>query len=544
MRGVWLLLLLTGCCSAQQGEYVLAGSVVNSRTGEPLKRALVTAIRLDSLEEPADASASRPLRGVRRSSIATLTDASGAFHFTGVAGGTYGLSVVKPHFTDLATQREPVGIKSSGKEDVRLELSPLAVIEGKITDQRGQPVSGASVVVIQTNIVDGRRQTQSSYSASSDDRGIFRAWDIAPGRYLIKAAGSGGTYTYLDQTGVSNGGFLEFVPVYFGGPTADSATPVVIEPGTDAHADIVVSLQPAHKVRGALASFGTGNIEFALLSDGEDVGSGRVNFSRARGTFEMLEIVNGSYILRAMEGNEAIAELPIVVDGADLNGLRMTLAGPVEIPVNLHMLNQPEAKPAQTSMEGQPSQENQAEPSPPDVRFCMPILDTEANARPNWAIPTENGSIRALPGRYRVRVLCGNAYVVSATLGNADLLASPQITVVPGATPAPIEIVARHGGGTIAGTLKLDQAPAGETLSVLLVPQVSTREPVMSPVPSQSGSQFLFDSLAPGDYTLYAFSTDQIEYRNPEFLRGLTGGDSVHVEDGGSATAIITRLVQ
>ena len=70
MRGVWLLLLLTGWCSAQQGEYVLAGSVVNSRTGEPVKRALVTATRQATPEESTNGAAMQPV------SASALTDVS------------------------------------------------------------------------------------------------------------------------------------------------------------------------------------------------------------------------------------------------------------------------------------------------------------------------------------------------------------------------------------------------------------------------------------------------------------------------------------
>jgi len=79
---------------------------------------------------------------------------------------------------------------------------------------------------------------------------------------------------------------------------------------------------------------------------------------------------------------------------------------------------------------------------------------------------------------------------------------------------------------------------------VLAVPRFSARAPESTQASDDGDGQFSFDSLAPGDYTLYGFSTDQIEYRSAEFLRGLTGGESVHVEDGATATVTITRLAQ
>jgi hypothetical protein len=152
--------------------------------------------------------------------------------------------------------------------------------------------------------------------------------------------------------------------------------------------------------------------------------------------------------------------------------------------------------------------------------------------------------VSILPGRHQVLISCSNAYVISAVMGNTDLLANPWISIAPGAAPAPIEVVAHHGGGTITGTIKLDPEPVGRTMFVLAIPRASTRDPELAMVSDEGGREFSFASLAPGEYTLYGLSTDQIEFRNPEFLRGLSGGESVHVEDGATATVTITRLIQ
>jgi len=170
MRGVWLLLLLTGWCSAQQGEYVLAGSVVNARTGEPVKRALVTATRQATPEESTNGAAMQPV------SASALTDVSGAFRFTGLAAGTYSLWASKPHF-DAAQAGAPIDLKKSSREDVRVELSPFGAIEGRIDDQRDEPVSGVSLLVMHADIADGRRRTQLERFVSTDDRGIYRVWE-------------------------------------------------------------------------------------------------------------------------------------------------------------------------------------------------------------------------------------------------------------------------------------------------------------------------------------------------------------------------------
>jgi hypothetical protein len=428
-------------------------------------------------------------------------------------------------------------LDSASKEDLRIELSPLGTIEGKITDQRGQPGQGISVLLMRTTIREGWRSTEVVRDVWTDDRGMFRAWDIEPGRYLIRAAGRNSSmWAYINDGDPSNrGGYEGYLPAYFGGTTADSATPIIMEPGTEAHADLSVVVQPAHKVRGRVDNPGTGDAKFALLTGDEEVGTGRVAFNKASGAFEMREVLNGSYTLRVTQGNQSIAEVPLVVNGSDVEGLRLTLQGPVEIPVNVRILDQPETPQARAAFR---SADGHLQP----LGFCT--LSLYGAASEPSPVRSANGQISVQPGRYRVGVPCFNSYVVSVGMGNTDLLTSPWVTVSRGASPPPIEIVARHRGGTIAGAIKLDQNPAATIVWVLAVPSVSTRVPELAPASRRAGGQFSFNSLAPGDYTLYAFSTDQIEYRDPEFLRGLSGGESVHVDDGATAAVTITRLTR
>lgn len=52
---------------------------------------------------------------------------------------------------------------------------------------------------------------------------------------------------------------------------------------------------------------------------------------------------------------------------------------------------------------------------------------------------------------------------------------------------------------------------------------------------------FQFSNLAPGDYTIYTFPKfEDVEFRNPAFLRALSGGTRVHIEDGEIAELTIT----
>ena len=531
MRGVWLFLLLAGWCSAGQDGYVLAGTVVSAKTGEPVKRAQVTLVQ-EQAEAPSAAPGASPhllidVPPAPAFSASALTDASGVFRFSGLPPARYGISIGKPHYIAHARSIE---LRDSSREDLRIELAPLGTIEGKVSDQHRQPVSGANVILIQSMIVDGARQTVAQRTIGTDDRGAFRFWDVEPGHFLLKAqiAGSGTIQYSGDYLPHIGGGYSGFAPTYFGGPTADSATPVVIETGTEAAADIDVILEPAHNVRGRLVNFQPGPLNFTLVSNGDDVPAGRVAFNQATGAFEMFEVVDGSYTLRASQ-ESSVAELPIVVKGANVSGLEMTLADGVDVPVHVQILDQP-AEEANQPGEGVPQTR---QPSASCMVFWHGAARPAESYPPNFPIP---------PGQYRVSVSCDQAYLVSVTMGNTDLTANPRVTVSRGSQPEPIEIVARHGGGTIDVATNIGATQPGEILFLLAVPERPVPEISMRAAPFQG--QIALDSLAPGDYTLYAFSNDQIEYRNPEFLQRLSGGESVHVEDGATATVTISRLTQ
>jgi hypothetical protein len=87
-------------------------------------------------------------------------------------------------------------------------------------------------------------------------------------------------------------------------------------------------------------------------------------------------------------------------------------------------------------------------------------------------------------------------------------------------------------------------------IDVLLVPQSpASAGPVLVTAfgpPDGSGPfDFLEEGLAPGNYLAYAFADIRgVEYRNSEFLRGLSGGLSVQVEDGSTRDLTIADVIR
>ena len=536
--------LLVAAAAAQPagGKFSLGGLVVNTRTGEPVNRARVHIIGYPA-EKPAVTGDRFPARQMPPSSM-VFTDASGRFRFEGLVGGNYSIRAEKPQFVpdgDTSRQME----LTASMEDVRLKLAPLGVITGKVVDQNGEPLRGANVVALSTRIVDGLRQTNTDRNVSTDDRGMYRLWNMQPGKYLIKAAGwSGGTILYAGDTSPQFFADESFAPAYFGGGRSpDSATAILIEAGTEAHADVSVKLEPAFKIRGTLANFAPRRtVKFELLSGDEDVSAGRVSVNGDTGRFEVQYVASGSYILRATQ-DEAGAEFPVSVSGVDVNGVTLSLAGGVEVKGAIRVMNRP---PGDTPSDG---------PLRRGIRSGCMVNLYPAHGRSGQTYRSRAGEgdqisvPGVMPGLYRVNPQCFGAYVQSVSSGTQDLLANPLLMVPPGEAPPPIEVVAKHGGGRIHGEVASGPTVKQSHIDVLLVPQFpGSTGPVLVRAYEQGVNgclEFYFEALAPGPYIAYAFlDGEDIEYRNPQALRSLTGGVSVQVEDGSNKEIGITDVIR
>ncbi len=127
---------------------------------------------------------------------------------------------------------------------MQLKLSPLGALEIKVVYQNDEPLRGVNIIALQVQINDGLRDTNSARSVATDDRDLYRLCNSQPGRYYIKAASkSGGTYRYVGDNTPNYGSWQSFAPVYSGGGrTLYSATPILIESGSQSSADFHLEL--------------------------------------------------------------------------------------------------------------------------------------------------------------------------------------------------------------------------------------------------------------------------------------------------------------
>ncbi len=503
----------------------LSGVVVNSATGEPVKRALVQINQAVWQQDATDVIGdvdTGPQAKVRKPVTRTaFTDVSGIFRFDGIPEGKYGFTVQKPQFT-LAPGTDLLDAPS---ESVRLSLSPLGVITGRVVDQDGLPLRGVNVYALSSRIQEGLRVTATDRDVTTDDRGMYRLWNLSPGSYLVKASGfSASTVTYIGDTSPATLG-ESFPTTYFGGGKArDSATPIEIRPGTEAVADLTLNVGRAFSIRGRLANIAPREpVKFELLTN-DDPSPVRVTLNKETGKFEVAAVSPGTYTLRVTQ-DKAIAELPLNMPNSDLEGVAMTLEPPVDVPVNIRFTNEPE----KIEVRGHQIQL----PAVCTISLRSPDDDTDD---PIYN-PKSNNIPGVVPGRYRVVSQC--AWRLRA-LDPLWLSGS----IVESRRPDRVRILDtdRDLGDIRPRKPHRRRRRLSQPTGVADPYPRLAGDPVEMTVQAQ---QFQVPNLAPGAWTVYAFSNgEEIEYLNREFVRTLTGGVPAEIEAGKETKITIPGVVR
>jgi protocatechuate 3,4-dioxygenase beta subunit len=298
-----------------EGKGVVRGQVLSA--GRPLARAEV---RLSSVS-PSRANANQGAR----------SDSDGRFEFRDVPAGTVRVTALKPgYFSDerLAGQQNPVPIfelaESEVHEGVEIRLAPWASIEGRVVDERGEPIADAIVRLLHPRYEDGQRRLVSVdiHAPLTDDRGHYRLYGIPPGQYLVSA-------TVGD---VSTGELPGYGRGYFPGAS---------DPGMAQY----ISVGPGGELLGieiSLARIRTARVSGTLLdSKGRPTMGGSVRLVPAgsvvgvadgarierNGAFEFVNVPPGQYVIQMSAGRTSgyiegdFAALPVAVSGADISGL-------------------------------------------------------------------------------------------------------------------------------------------------------------------------------------------------------------------------------
>jgi hypothetical protein len=525
------------------------GRVAKDPGGEPVKKALIELIA-ENQNEGGDYTA--------------VTGGDGSFRVEGVVPGRYHLFVERTGFLEVEKHHSRsdgrVLALTAGQDitDLLVRLQAAAVVDGRVTDEDGDPLADAQVAVLRQTFVAGRTHWQQAGAERTNDLGEYRIAGLAAGNYyvsvspppdfksLIAAASNapaGDAHTSDAHTNDSNANDAHtntataYATTYYPG-TQDlrQASAVQLHAGDDFPVNFSLAPSPSVVVRGSIANLDAGasalvmlqSKDFNLTLNGAEI--------RKDGSFEIRDVAPGAYTVVA------------TVSGATPLMARQALEVGSENVESLHLVPQAggwvhgrlrvESKMAARLDPGQFFLALRSAEGDDDVLGALTLgegFGTVAHVNGDGSFEWKN----VPPGRYYIE-LAGDPgasadwFIKSAAAGGRE---ATDTGFSVGGGVATVELVASANGAVVDGVAFDAKSEPLANATVVAVPETRLRartDRYRKTVGDQSG-HFTLHGLPPGEYTLFAWeSMDGEAYYNPEFLKSYEGqGTVLRVSEGG-----------
>ena len=242
---------LPGTQTATANDCAASGTVINSVTGEPIPRAMVT------------------LGGPVRAGLAT--DAAGRWSISNTACGVRFPDATRPGFvrtssgTQGAAGRQKIELLSgSPLKDVKIVLTPEGLVSGTVLDANGDPVNAVELRILRVIVRAGRRMLANNdigfdnpfnndvnsdinVVPSVDPAGNFRV-RLVPGVYIVCANSPALSYP------VGGGEALSYGESCYPGPVASGLSNAMrVEAGREIRIAFTLTAVPGVHVRGRIS---------------------------------------------------------------------------------------------------------------------------------------------------------------------------------------------------------------------------------------------------------------------------------------------------
>jgi hypothetical protein len=556
--------------AAATGTATLSGRVVIDDAGAaPVRRAVVTINATDKIHGDT-----------------VVTDDAGRFAFREMPAGRYVLAAARPGFVTVrfgatGPQRPgtPIAV-ADGQQvtDVVLKMMRGAVVSGTIRMPSGEPAVTAQVVVHRIVKIAGQRRLENEWeNATTDDRGAYRIFGLAPGEYLVQARvpwsrhGGGDTertsaadvlwarQRISDPSGQAAGrdapttAGSSFASTYYPGTTNQlDASALVLAAGEDrAAVDFMLRLVPTSRVGGSVLGPDGGapgaSVQIWMAPIGP---SGEFDFDAIREAagreFLFRGLPPGRYSILAYEspggpphsggfaaaggvgaevaspvsgeskGLWAAAELTL--DGSDRTGIILQLQPGLTITGQI-VAESATAKPGDLSTA--------------EVRLWPKRQGVSIAPEPAKVNADGTFTVAALvPGPYTLSVsmppgsVAGQSWLVRSALRRGEDVADQVFEIRPGDGQTPLTVTMSDRPATLTGLLQDSSGRPAPDYHVVVFPAdrrywIEGTRRVVSVRPGSDG-RFTAERLPGGDYLIAALTDVQPgEWRDPAFLEQL-----------------------
>ena len=508
---------------SKQQTATLSGTIVKDPGGEPVKKVVVELI------------ADEHDRGANYTAVSGL---DGTFRIVGIRAGQYRLFVEKSGYLEMEKNRPRQDgrllalVAGQEMKGMVVRLQAAAVVHGRVTDEDGDPLSGAQVSVLHQTYQMGRRRWEVAGAETTNDLGEYRIGGIVPGSYCVSVSPPPSFRALIEASGTgahraSDKPQLSYRTTYY--PAAldpDQASPVQFHAGDEFPIDFSLVPQPSFALRGSVIGIPP-NSQVVVMLQSRDMGQ-VFNGTEAHkdGSFEIQDVAPGDYLLMASVAcgsDHLMARQRVRVVASAVEGLRVSLQSGSVVRGHVSL----ESAPGKSALASQFSVLLVAGDGDGDASGVVtigsgfsPVAQVQADGSFEWK--------DVAPGHYYPQLISGPGaggdwFLRGASSSGRDI--SESGFTVSGSTLG-MDLVASARGATATGLTKDHDGKPVANATVVAVPAVRYRkrpERFTSASSDQAG-HFTLQGLRPGDYTLLAWdSLDGEQYLDPDFLKRSEG---------------------
>lgn len=504
--------------------------------GQPIRKVMLTLRRMDA--------------GSASTAITASTDSEGKFVFSSLEPGRYNLWAEKAGYLRQSYGSKQASVYmsagtplalTSGQhlKDISFELTPQAVISGKVLDDEGDPVGRALVQILRYAYRNGKRRPSPMQGQPSDENGEFKISGLAPGRYFVCASrpmsmmgGESARPAQIDRTKPDE---YFITTCYPNGTDLASAAPVDVGVGREApgidirlRKSVVVNVSgsvsgdiPPDRLRLSLMSADPNN---SLPSMGPGMGAS----VGKDGTFTLYRVAPGSYRIVVFNSNENRMQVcgsqRVDVGHDDVRNVSVSLIKAAELKGVIRLDGQSAAAQAAN----RPFQVGLV-PSDESVFNYVPNVSAEADGAFKLAAVS--------PGKYRLQVfpIPDGAYLKSVRLSNQEVLET-GLDFTAGVAGS-LEVTLKAAAAQVDGIVKDEQDKPLLGATVTLVPEPPNPDLTFryTQASTDQNGKATLKSIAPGSYRAYAWESLEFGAQmDTELMNQLSSyGVSVKLDENG-----------
>jgi hypothetical protein len=480
------------------------------------------------------------------SSLMVTTDDTGRYTAQGLEPGRYTIIAERRGYipqTYGQRRHNPGGIVlllQAGEKlkGIDFRLIKTGAIIGRVVDETGQPVIGATVQAVTPHYIEGERRLIGGVGPTkTNDLGQYRIYGLGPNRYYVGVSGEEPDRTVITRPKGAAREVRSVSTLYPNVTEIDQATLIEVLPGQEVVGiDIVVSKKTTFHIRGNVASINPAYKHTRVQLEAVGVGwelsrRGSEIAPDAEGNFDFGGVTPGSYLVSTTldeRGGWLSASKLVHVQDADLEGVRLA---PDAFVVRGHVRVDAIRK--------------------IDFRTLHLHLSCAYSDPVDGVVTSEGEFVLRSVGPYRYRVAISGAeqfYVKSMRFGDSELRDRVLDFSPEGerSTAGTLEILLSANGGRIDGTVTDENGVAASHAVVVLVPDSRHRDQtwLFKDTATDQDGHFNIHDIPPGNYTLFAW--DEIEpgiWWDSDFLRRYEDkGQEITLDEAGHMSANL-RLI-